>query len=291
MSRAEMDALGWDVDIIIVTGDAYIDHLSWRALVAALSLWPRDSASASSASPDWDSAADAPAPGRLRCSTASPLGTWDLMVKPPHRRPQTLLRRRSHPGRTSPTSARPRGGRLFMPSAPAKLPDAPSCTGSIRGQPADRPIATLLVREGASLGAARSARLTCWCSVPGDAGRPSPLVPPLAAGGADRVIRDRAAESLMWSCRVGARPRRLCWADSTTNDTPWRRQELHPDPYAMGALQALHHATEAAAGGCPAGRASSRPHRARRAARKAGPRPHRRVVRPLGPTRRRSRTR
>ncbi|MEC7959598.1 MAG: hypothetical protein VX180_00325, partial [Pseudomonadota bacterium] len=27
MSRAEMDALGWDsCDIIIVTGDAYVDH-------------------------------------------------------------------------------------------------------------------------------------------------------------------------------------------------------------------------------------------------------------------------
>ena len=30
MSRAEMDALGWDsCDIIIVTGDAYVDHPSF----------------------------------------------------------------------------------------------------------------------------------------------------------------------------------------------------------------------------------------------------------------------
>jgi hypothetical protein len=30
MSRAEMDALGWDAcDIVLVTGDAYVDHPSF----------------------------------------------------------------------------------------------------------------------------------------------------------------------------------------------------------------------------------------------------------------------
>jgi len=38
MSRAEMDALGWDVcDVILVTGDAYIDHPSFgMALIGRL---------------------------------------------------------------------------------------------------------------------------------------------------------------------------------------------------------------------------------------------------------------
>jgi hypothetical protein len=37
MSRAEMDALGWDsCDVILVTGDAYIDHPVWHGLD-----WPR----------------------------------------------------------------------------------------------------------------------------------------------------------------------------------------------------------------------------------------------------------
>ncbi|HNC67308.1 MAG TPA: YgiQ family radical SAM protein, partial [Thauera aminoaromatica] len=38
MSRAEMDALGWDeCDVILVTGDAYIDHPSFgMALVGRL---------------------------------------------------------------------------------------------------------------------------------------------------------------------------------------------------------------------------------------------------------------
>ena len=34
MSRAEMDAMGWDsCDIIIVTGDAYVDHPSFGMAV------------------------------------------------------------------------------------------------------------------------------------------------------------------------------------------------------------------------------------------------------------------
>jgi hypothetical protein len=39
MSRAEMDALGWDsCDIIIVTGDAYVDHPSFgMAVIGRLS--------------------------------------------------------------------------------------------------------------------------------------------------------------------------------------------------------------------------------------------------------------
>ncbi len=38
MSRAEMDALGWDCcDVILVTGDAYIDHPSFgMALIGRL---------------------------------------------------------------------------------------------------------------------------------------------------------------------------------------------------------------------------------------------------------------
>ena len=38
MSRAEMDALGWDrCDVIIVTGDAYVDHPSFgMALIGRL---------------------------------------------------------------------------------------------------------------------------------------------------------------------------------------------------------------------------------------------------------------
>ena len=39
MSRAEMDALGWDsCDIIVVTGDAYVDHPSFGMAVIGRTL-------------------------------------------------------------------------------------------------------------------------------------------------------------------------------------------------------------------------------------------------------------
>lgn len=51
MSREEMDQLGWDsCDIILVTGDAYVDHPSFgmaicgRMLEAQLSRWDHRSA-------------------------------------------------------------------------------------------------------------------------------------------------------------------------------------------------------------------------------------------------------
>ncbi len=43
MSRAEMEALGWDsCDIVIVTGDAYVDHPSFGMAVIGRTLeaWP-----------------------------------------------------------------------------------------------------------------------------------------------------------------------------------------------------------------------------------------------------------
>jgi hypothetical protein len=52
MSRAEMDRLGWDsCDIIIVTGDAYVDHPSFgMAVIGRVLEGPRLSVWASSLS-------------------------------------------------------------------------------------------------------------------------------------------------------------------------------------------------------------------------------------------------
>ncbi|CAM5538653.1 YgiQ family radical SAM protein OS=Stutzerimonas stutzeri OX=316 GN=CXK95_04965 PE=3 SV=1 [Stutzerimonas stutzeri] len=52
MSREEMDQLGWDsCDVIIVTGDAYVDHPSFGMAIIGRLLERRAFASASSASP------------------------------------------------------------------------------------------------------------------------------------------------------------------------------------------------------------------------------------------------
>jgi hypothetical protein len=57
MSRAEMDALGWDsCDIIIVTGDAYVDHPSFGMAVIGRVLEAQGFRVGIIAQPDWNSA-------------------------------------------------------------------------------------------------------------------------------------------------------------------------------------------------------------------------------------------
>jgi hypothetical protein len=71
MSRAEMDALGWDsCDIIIVTGDAYVDHPSFGMAVIGRVLEAQGFRVGIIAQPDWQS----PSPSRRwaspTCSSA-----------------------------------------------------------------------------------------------------------------------------------------------------------------------------------------------------------------------------
>src|SRR5262245_22474805 len=57
MSRAEMDALGWDAcDIIIVTGDAYIDHPSFGMAIIGRLLEAQGFRVGIISQPDWRSA-------------------------------------------------------------------------------------------------------------------------------------------------------------------------------------------------------------------------------------------
>src|ERR671924_257187 len=57
MSRAEMEALGWDsCDIIIVTGDAYVDHPSFGMAIIGRVLEAQGFRVGIIAQPDWQSA-------------------------------------------------------------------------------------------------------------------------------------------------------------------------------------------------------------------------------------------
>ena len=57
MSRAEMDALGWDsCDVILVTGDAYVDHPSFGMAVIGRVLERQGFRVGIIAQPDWQSA-------------------------------------------------------------------------------------------------------------------------------------------------------------------------------------------------------------------------------------------
>lgn len=56
MSREEMDALGWDAcDVIIVTGDAYVDHPSFGMAIIGRLLEAQGFRVGIIAQPDWTS--------------------------------------------------------------------------------------------------------------------------------------------------------------------------------------------------------------------------------------------
>ena len=77
MTRAEMDALGWDsCDIIIVTGDAYVDHPSFGMAIIGRLLEAQGFRVGIIAQPDWQSAEPFKALGGRGCSSASPAATW-----------------------------------------------------------------------------------------------------------------------------------------------------------------------------------------------------------------------
>ncbi|TCO83161.1 putative radical SAM protein YgiQ [Plasticicumulans lactativorans] len=81
MSRAEMDALGWDsCDIIIVTGDAYVDHPSFGMAVIGRVLEAQGFRVGIIAQPDWTSAAAFRALGRPNLFFGVAAGNMDSMV-------------------------------------------------------------------------------------------------------------------------------------------------------------------------------------------------------------------
>jgi uncharacterized radical SAM protein YgiQ len=81
MSRAEMEQLGWDqCDIIIVTGDAYVDHPSFGMAVIGRVLEAQGFRVGIIAQPDWHSAAPFRALGRPRLFFGVTAGNMDSMV-------------------------------------------------------------------------------------------------------------------------------------------------------------------------------------------------------------------
>jgi len=80
-SRAEMQALGWQqCDIIIVTGDAYVDHPSFGMAIIGRVLEAQGFKVGIIAQPDWHSAADFTALGAPRLFFGVTAGNMDSMV-------------------------------------------------------------------------------------------------------------------------------------------------------------------------------------------------------------------
>jgi len=81
MSRAEMDALGWDsCDIILVSGDAYIDHPSFGVALIGRLLEAQGFRVGIIAQPDWQSAAAFKVLGKPNLYFGVTAGNMDSMV-------------------------------------------------------------------------------------------------------------------------------------------------------------------------------------------------------------------
>jgi uncharacterized radical SAM protein YgiQ len=81
MSRAEMDRLGWDsCDIIIVTGDAYVDHPSFGMAVIGRTLEAQGFRVGVIAQPDWHSADAFQALGKPNLFFGVTAGNMDSMI-------------------------------------------------------------------------------------------------------------------------------------------------------------------------------------------------------------------
>ena len=81
MSRAEMDLLGWDsCDVIIVTGDAYVDHPSFGMAIIGRVLEAQGFRVGIIAQPDWHTAGAFAALGRPNLFFGITAGNMDSMV-------------------------------------------------------------------------------------------------------------------------------------------------------------------------------------------------------------------
>ena len=81
MSREEMDALGWDsCDIIVVTGDAYVDHPSFGMAIIGRVLEAQGFRVGIIAQPDWRSTADFERLGKPNLFFGITAGNMDSMV-------------------------------------------------------------------------------------------------------------------------------------------------------------------------------------------------------------------
>ncbi len=81
MSRAEMDVLGWDeCDIIIVTGDAYVDHPSFGMAIVGRLLEAQGFRVGIIAQPDWQSADAFKVLGKPKLFFGVTAGNMDSMV-------------------------------------------------------------------------------------------------------------------------------------------------------------------------------------------------------------------
>jgi len=230
MSRAEMEALGWDsCDIIIVAGDAYVDHPSFGMAVVGRTLEAQGFRVGIIAQPDWNSTADFIKLGRPKLMFGITAGNMDSMVN----RYTADRRIRSNDAYT------PNG-------AAGRRPDRAVTVYAQRAREAYKDVPIVIGGIEASL--RRIAHYDYWS----DTVRRSVLLDAkadlLVYGNAERQIveiahRLAAGESIaaMHAIRGTAimqRERREGWEEIDSSQVDELGPvEVHPDPYAMTAAK------------------------------------------------------
>jgi radical SAM superfamily enzyme YgiQ (UPF0313 family) len=81
MSRAEMTARGWnELDVLLITGDAYVDHPSFGAALVGRVLEAKGCRVGIIAQPDWRNGESIRAMGRPRLFVGVTAGNLDSML-------------------------------------------------------------------------------------------------------------------------------------------------------------------------------------------------------------------
>ncbi|MBV8646515.1 MAG: YgiQ family radical SAM protein [Paludibacterium sp.] len=229
MSRAEMDQLGWDsCDIILVSGDAYIDHPSFGAALIGRLLESQGFRVGLIAQPDWKSAEDFRRLGKPNLFYGVTAGNMDSMIN------------------RYTADRKPRSDDAYTPhAAPDKRPDRAASVYAQRCREAYPGVGVLIGSIEASL--RRIAHFDYWS----DKVRPSVLVTSkadlLVFGNAERAIIEiahragrgeklsemRDIRGTAFMAQHGWRPNED-WheIDSTTVDVPGV-VDTHKNPYEM----------------------------------------------------------
>ncbi len=230
MSRAEMDKLGWDsCDIILVTGDAYIDHPSFGMALVGRLLEAQGFRVGIVSQPDWLSAAAFKTLGKPKLFFGVTAGNMDSMVN------------------RYTSDRKIRSDDAYTPDAePNKRPDRAVIVYAQRCREAFPDSAIVIGSIEASL--RRIAHYDYWSDKVRRSILPDSKADLLLFGNAERAlvelshrlaknesigeIRDLRGTAFM--APHGWRPEGWDETDSTLVDTPGA-VHVHPDPYAMKA--------------------------------------------------------
>ncbi len=231
MSRAEMDALGWDeCDIILITGDAYIDHPSFGMALVGRLLEAQGFRVGLISQPDWHSSDDFKRLGKPKLFFGITAGNMDSMVN------------------RYTSDRKIRSDDAYTPNAvPDRRPDRAVIVYSQRAREAFPDVPLVIGGIEASL--RRIAHYDYWSDKVRRSILPHSKADLLLFGNAERALVD-LAHRLAHGEKIGdihdlrgtAFMAPHGWlpgpewaaADSTTVDTPGAVHP-HPDPYAMEA--------------------------------------------------------